>query len=190
MSDPKPLLPPLRPAEVEPRLWTAHGFLEDVWRILADDEAMPTEGRLIVSLARWRTERPARTGASSGKSLGIALQPHERLDPAADDIGRLALIALVLPKFTDGRAYSTARRLREQWRYCGELRARGDILLDQIPLLLRCGFDTFEITHAATIRRLERGPAPAITKAYQGPPTGTGAWHSRRSPVQRDVAAE
>ncbi len=34
----------------------------------------------------------------------------------------------------------------------GELKATGDVLLDQFPLMLRCGFDAFLITHAATVR--------------------------------------
>jgi uncharacterized protein (DUF934 family) len=54
------------------------------------------------------------------------------------------LIVLDFPKFTDGRAYSQARLLRERLGYTGELRATGAVLLDQLPFLLRCGFDSFE----------------------------------------------
>jgi len=54
------------------------------------------------------------------------------------------LIVLDFPKFTDGRAYSQARLLRERLGYDGELRATGAVFLDQLPFLLRCGFDSFE----------------------------------------------
>ena len=54
------------------------------------------------------------------------------------------LIVLNFPKFTDGRAYSQARLLRERLGYQGELRASGAVFLDQLPFLLRCGFDSFE----------------------------------------------
>ena len=54
------------------------------------------------------------------------------------------LIVLDFPKFTDGRAYSQARLLRERLDYRGELRATGAVFLDQLPFLLRCGFDSFE----------------------------------------------
>ena len=54
------------------------------------------------------------------------------------------LIVLNFPKFTDGRAYSQARLLRERLGYRGELRATGAVFLDQLPFLLRCGFDSFE----------------------------------------------
>ena len=58
-------------------------------------------------------------------------------------LDRLNLIILHFPKFTDGRAYSQARLLRRHG-YRGELRATGAVLLDQLPFLLRCGFDSFE----------------------------------------------
>lgn len=62
-----------------------------------------------------------------------ALLPH---------LDRLSLVEVSFPKFRDGRGYSTARILREAG-YRGELRAQGDVLVDQIPLMRRCGFDSF-----------------------------------------------
>ncbi|SFJ58696.1 protein of unknown function [Sphingomonas sp. NFR04] len=62
-----------------------------------------------------------------------ALLPH---------LNRIALIEVSFPSFRDGRGYSTARILREAG-YKGELRAQGDVLVDQIPLMRRCGFDSF-----------------------------------------------
>ncbi len=55
---------------------------------------------------------------------------------------QLALIEIGFPSFRDGRGYSAARILREAG-YTGELRAAGDVLVDQIPFLRRCGFDAF-----------------------------------------------
>ncbi|TGX52402.1 DUF934 domain-containing protein [Sphingomonas gei] len=55
---------------------------------------------------------------------------------------RLALVEVSFPKYRDGRGYSTGRILREAG-YTGELRAQGDVLVDQIPLMRRCGFDSF-----------------------------------------------
>jgi uncharacterized protein (DUF934 family) len=51
---------------------------------------------------------------------------------------------LNFPKFSDGRAYSQARLLRGRLGYAGELRATGGVLQDQLPFMLRCGFDSFE----------------------------------------------
>jgi uncharacterized protein (DUF934 family) len=57
-------------------------------------------------------------------------------------LGQIALIEVSFPTFRDGRGYSSARILREAG-YTGELRAAGDVLVDQIPLMKRCGFDSF-----------------------------------------------
>lgn len=57
-------------------------------------------------------------------------------------IGQIALVEVSFPSFRDGRGYSAARILREGG-YTGELRAAGDVLVDQIPLMRRCGFDSF-----------------------------------------------
>ena len=81
------------------------------------------------------------------------------------------LIVLDFPKFTDGRAYTQARLLRERLGYTGELRASGAVLIDQLPFLLRCGFDSFASA--------QKGFGEALAKArtlfsvvYQ--PTGDG----------------
>ena len=57
-------------------------------------------------------------------------------------LDRLALIEIAFPKYRDGRGYSSARILREAG-YTGELRAQGDVLVDQIAFMKRCGFDSF-----------------------------------------------
>jgi uncharacterized protein (DUF934 family) len=62
-----------------------------------------------------------------------ALLPH---------LGQLALVEVSFPTFRDGRGYSAARILREGG-YTGELRAAGDVLVDQLPFMRRCGFDSF-----------------------------------------------
>lgn len=57
-------------------------------------------------------------------------------------LNRLKLVEVAFPRFRDGRGYSTARILREAG-YTGELRAEGDVLVDQILFMRRCGFDSF-----------------------------------------------
>lgn len=59
---------------------------------------------------------------------------------ALDGVDR---IDLHFPSFTDGRAHSQAFLLRRRLGFKGELRATGDVLVDQIALLARNGF-----THA------------------------------------------
>jgi uncharacterized protein (DUF934 family) len=57
-------------------------------------------------------------------------------------LDRLSLIEIGFSTFTDGRGYSAARILREHG-YRGELRAQGEVLVDQLDFMRRCGFDSF-----------------------------------------------
>lgn len=61
-------------------------------------------------------------------------------------LDRIALIEIAFPRFRDGRGYSAAKILREAG-YKGELRAEGDVLVDQILFMRRCGFDSFAPQH-------------------------------------------
>ena len=51
-------------------------------------------------------------------------------------------IELVFPKFTDGRAFSQAFLLRRRLGFAGDLRAVGDVLVDQLPQMQRSGFSS------------------------------------------------
>lgn len=62
-------------------------------------------------------------------------------------LDRLKLVEVSFPRFRDGRGYSAARILRENG-YTGEIRAEGDVLVDQLLFMRRCGFDSF-LPHAA-----------------------------------------
>ena len=77
-------------------------------------------------------------------AIGVVWPNNRRVAELAPYLDRLALVVLVFPTFKDGRAYSQARLLRERLGYTGGLRATGAVFLDQLPFLLRCGFDSFE----------------------------------------------
>ncbi len=101
------------------------------------------------SLLRFRDDEPHDEPAVTLDSfIGQSNAAAVRLE-AGDDarallpqIDQLALIEVSFPGYRDGRGYSSARILREAG-YTGELRAQGDVLVDQIPLMRRCGFDSF-----------------------------------------------
>ena len=160
------------------RLYKNSAFVTDGWQHVADGDALPLAGKAIVSLARWRAEQPALVAA--GLPVGVRIEPAEAIEPLADDIARLAVIALSFPKFTDGRSYSKARALREQLGFKGELRAVGEVLIDQVALMLRCGFDAFEITNEPTIRALVRRPLPSLAGVYQATGRSEAATRAHR----------
>lgn len=51
-------------------------------------------------------------------------------------------VELNFPKFTDGRAFSQAYVLRRRLGYHGEIRATGDVLVDQVLQMQRSGFSS------------------------------------------------
>lgn len=78
------------------------------------------------------------TGATGRKVLEIA----NDIDPAELDLSGIERIDLQFPKFTDGRAFSQAFLLRRRLGFQGELRATGDVLVDQLQQMQRCGFSS------------------------------------------------
>ena len=60
-------------------------------------------------------------------------------------LDQFELVALEFPKFTDGRSYSHARRLRDRFGYRGEIRAVGEVLRDQLFFMQRCGIDSYQV---------------------------------------------
>jgi uncharacterized protein (DUF934 family) len=105
---------------------------------LADDATLNT-----ITLTQWQEEKDALL--SSGEALHLFLDSGDTADLIADECKAFASISINFPKFSDGRGYSTARLLRERYGYTGELRAVGDVLIDQLFFMKRCGFDTFAL---------------------------------------------
>jgi uncharacterized protein (DUF934 family) len=106
---------------------------------------------------------PAVTVDSFGDQTNAAAVRLEPGDDARDllpHLGRIRLVEVNFPVFGDGRGYSSARVLREAG-YTGELRAVGDVLIDQIALMRRCGFDSF-----APNRELNAADAEAAFARY------------------------
>ena len=64
------------------------------------------------------------------------------VDPRTLDLSGITRIDLQFPAFTDGRAYSQAFLLRRRLRFAGELRATGDVLIDQLVQMQRTGFSS------------------------------------------------
>lgn len=141
----------------------------DAWTFVGDDAPLPADGPVIVSLARLRAERDALLARRA--PLGVRLKSSELAREVAAEVPHLSLIALEFPTFRDGRAYSTARILRERLGFKGELRAVGDVLRDQFQFMHRCGFDAFEVADERAAAAWSRAVSE-MSVFYQ--PTGDG----------------
>ena len=98
---------------------------------------------------RFREDEPVADPAVTVDSFGeqsnaaaVRLEPGDDARDLLPFLDRLRLVEVNFPVFGDGRGYSAARTLREAG-YAGELRAVGDVAVDQLAAMRRCGFDAF-----------------------------------------------
>ena len=128
---------------------------------------------------RYRTDAPHEEPAvtldaflGQSNATAVRLEPGEDARALLPHLDRLALIEVAFPKYRDGRGYSAARILRDAG-YTGEMRAQGDVLVDQIEPLRSCGFDAFApdapLDMAAVERAFNRFP-DVYQKAADGRP--------------------
>ena len=104
--------------------------------------------------------------ADTGSSERVITLAND-VDPRELKLDGIERIDLHFPKFTDGRAFSQAFLLRRRLGFTGEIRATGDVLIDQLLQMQRCGFDAAVLrsdqNQDIAQRQLQRYPA-----FYQG----------------------
>ena len=101
------------------------------------------------NILRFRDDEPHEEPAVSieafldqSNATAVRIEAGEDARELLPYLDRLALVEIDFPRFRDGRGYSSARILREAG-YTGEIRASGDVLVDQMLFMRRCGFDSF-----------------------------------------------
>ncbi|WP_323750890.1 DUF934 domain-containing protein [Marinobacter sp.] len=88
--------------------------------------------------------------------IGVWFDSHDEPELLEGKVNELPLIAVNFPRFVDGRGYSIGRLLRQRFGYTGELRAVGDVLLDQLQFMKRCGFDAYVLRADKDISKAEK----------------------------------
>ena len=140
---------------------------------------------MVESQFRFRTDEPVADPSVTVDSFGAQTNASAvRLEPGDDArdllpvLDRIKLVEVNFPAYTDGRGYSAARILREAG-YDGELRAVGDVLVDQLAYMRRCGFDSFAPEHALNVADAEAALA-RYAEVYQPTVDGrTPIWAKR-----------
>ncbi len=154
-----------------------HEVIDSPWPTVTTGDTVP-----VLTLEEWTARRAELRDTNA--PLGIRLASDQGADSIADDVDRFSVIALEFPTFKDGRAYSTARLLRERHGFQGELRAVGHVLRDQLAFMHRCGINAFEVDSDNAAAAL-RQALTEITAWYQwtgdGRPTAAGTRRGRRS---------
>lgn len=121
-------------------------------------------GKVVIPLSTWLAQSKDLASRVS-TDFGVWLDSDEAPE-SLPIIESLTLIAINFPKFADGRGYSTARLLRDRLGYQGELRAMGDVLLDQLFFMKRCGFNSFALRPDRPAKKALAGLS-AFSEVYQ-----------------------
>ncbi len=173
----------------------SNGVLADeAWTRLGPEDEVPASGNVLLPLSRF-LEDPALVSAAKDRKVAVLVAAGEDVTLLSGHLASLPLIAVDFPKFTDGRSFSAARILREQLGYTGDIRAIGDYILDQVPLMRRCGVTSFFLIKPEVLKALESGEWPEVTKYLQPVgsveeiPAGTRPW-ARQSLREARQAAE
>ncbi len=138
---------------------------QDAWTLLPDSEIAGPGPHLLLTLVQWEAVRDS---WPVDVPLGILLPNTTDVETLAADLPRFALVALEFPKWVDGRAYSQAHALRARLRYAGQVRATGDVVVDMMPLLQRCGFDAVVLREGQRQSSAERALGFFPMGHYQG----------------------
>jgi len=121
-----------------------NGSVQDTWHSLQENGTLKPDNNLV-DMAYWQANKADLI--ASGSHIGLRVDGYEDIALIAADLQHFSLITINFPSFADGRGYSLASALREQYNYAHELRAVGDILPDQAQYLTRVGFDALELAN-------------------------------------------
>ena len=130
-----------------------NAVIDDPFTDVSGQETIPASGPVLVDLDQWQTHREQLLQRT--EPVGVKLRSDQPPESIAEDLHSIAMVALEFPAFRDGRAYSYARLLRGHYGYGGEIRAVGDVLLEQLHFMERTGFDAFELDSDNPLRDME-----------------------------------
>lgn len=167
------------------RLWTPKGFREDEWVHAEGAEALAGESRVILPLQAF-LDLDGEARKAAAPRLGVLLESGDPLERIAGLLGDVSLVALKFPAFTDGRSFSKASLLRSRHDFQGAVRAVGQVLVDQLPHMLRVGFDEFEVSNPVLLKRLEEGRIdglPVYNQPAATPAAKAGKYSWGRTPA-------
>lgn len=175
------------------KIFSDGAFRDEEWTRVELDGDLPEGGNLLLPLSRFLEDPESFAG--SNRAIAVVVAAGEDVELLKDYLDTLPVIAVDFPAFSDGRGFSSARILREQMGYTGDIRALGKYILDQVPMLRRCGVTSFEISKPEVLKALEAGEWPEVTNYLQPVgsveelPAGTRPW-ARRPVVAASQAAE
>jgi Uncharacterized protein conserved in bacteria len=147
-----------------PKLIKDGELASNAWKFLSDsadctEETLATHA-CIVPLADYKSQN------RDGKNITFWVEGDEDASTFSDVLVGTDMVAIYFPVFTDGRGFSLARTLREQYEYQGDIRAIGNFIQDQMYYLSRCGFTSFEIPDTFSVESVKNSLS-VFSEQYQ-----------------------
>lgn len=160
---------------------------DDIWAFVEDGHELSPGGCVVVSLGRFLSEHDQLLARN--QSIGVRLLNSD--DPAllAPHLDQLHVIEVQFPKYTDGRALTQAQLLRRRLGYKGEIRATGQVLRDQLRLMIRCGIDAMIIAEADA-EGVYAASAKEFSEFYQSAADTSESIFVKRQRLRQSKAAE
>ncbi|MEP1443739.1 MAG: DUF934 domain-containing protein [Hyphomicrobiales bacterium] len=171
------------------QIWTNGLFETNSWAEFDGDNKL--SGDVIISLEDWQS------GAWTDHEgrLALSVVSSDDIDVVASVLEYFDMVVVNFASFANGTAFSIARLIRDKFGFKHEIRARGAYIIDQMPMLERCGVTSFEVSSDAVKAGLDRGLWPDMPRYYQHALDADRIKHvdTKRpwlSVVKGDVAAE
>jgi uncharacterized protein (DUF934 family) len=144
------------------------------------------EGGKFVRLHDWlaRAEDPA---LATADGVGVIMMSHEDPLLLQGHLDGIGLIAIDFPRFSDGRGNSLANLIRTRLGWTKEIRAVGDVLIDQLFFMSRCGFDAFALRDGQNVVRA-LAAFHDFPHVYQNNADGRAFGLQERAPLERVAA--
>jgi len=176
-------------------------IITNAWLVWNDDGAelsnLDQSQKVLVPFSWWLANGQAHGHADAknpdselakriaAKSIGVWFAADDDIlkHAAVIEAGKSAwsLVAADFPIFRDGRSFSTAALLRERFAWTGEIRAIGDVLIDQLILGARSGFDSFAL-------RADQNTDVALKQFEFFTVTTQNSWRDRRSQLSSQLS--
>jgi uncharacterized protein (DUF934 family) len=140
---------------------------QDEWPLIEDGEPIIGD-RAIISLPRLLESGDdiAQFKGQLGVVLRAGTKQGEDVRDLQSALDRLAIIMIEFPIYRNGRGFSSARILRDELGFQGEIRAIGDVLFDQLLFMKRCGIDAFEVDASLTLEKFNKAIS-VFSDSYQ-----------------------
>jgi uncharacterized protein (DUF934 family) len=133
-----------------PKLTKTGELIANSWQILAKDADVNLNelksGSWLIHINQYLLNQD-----QLPTNIGVWLDSDDNPESASAVMGKVHAIGVNFPVFSDGRGFSIARTIKQQFHFVGELCAMGNFMQDQLFYLKRCGFDAFLLNDDSNI---------------------------------------